>query len=331
MKNPKVSIVVCTYNGAGRIKHLLDSLKNQTCKNLEIIIVDDGSTDGTSDIVNKYPFKLVRHDINKGLADSRNTGIKNSKGEIIVFTDDDCVADKNWIKEIVSYYQKNPDTNAVGGRVEPYSTDTFLEKYAYYSKHPIYIHPTGHASKSRTKSYLKNIFGPKQKALKDGQKLSGLMGLNSSYKKDIILKAGMHEPGLRRGVDWDLNTKLRRIGLNAVYCDKAIIYHKHRIGFKAFVKHMFAYGKAYPKICRLHPEVRFLPRPLPLIFILFFPVGYLLNIWYLPLIVILLHYLKDLPYTLFRLKSFSLFLTMPIIDFLRELFYLIGSFWGLLK
>jgi len=157
------------------------------------------------------------------------------------------------------------------------------------------------------------------------------MGLNSSYKKDIILKAGMHEPGLKRGVDWDLNMKLRKIGLNAVYCDKAIIYHKHRIGFKAFVKHMFAYGKAYPKICKLHPEVRFLPRPLPLIFILFFPIGYLANIWYLPLIVILLYYLKDLPYTLFKLKSISLFLTMPIIDFLREFFYLIGSFWGLLK
>ncbi len=332
MKNPKVSVVVCTYNGAGRIKSLLDSLKKQTYKNLEIIIVDDGSTDGTSDIVKKYPFKLIKHKGNRGLADSRNTGVKNSKGDIIVFTDDDCVADKNWINEIANCYKKSPEVNAVGGRIEPYSLETYFEKYDHYAKHPIYFHPTEAGSKSRVKSYFGKMFSYKKKKLKNGQKLSAVMGLNSSYKKDIILKVGMHQPGLRRGIDWDLNTKLNKHDLlNAVYCDKAIIHHKHRIGFKAFVKHMFSYGKAYPKICKLHPEVKFLPRPLPILFILFFPIGYLINVWHLPLIVILFYYLKDLPYTLFTLKSLSLFITMPIIDFIREFFYLMGNLWGLLK
>lgn len=332
MKNPRISIVVCTFNGADKIRLLLDSLKKQTYKNLEIIIVDDGSTDRTSDIVKKYPFKLIKHKTNRGLADSRNTGVKNSGGNIIVFTDDDCIADKNWIKEIVKCYQQNPEINAVGGRVEPYSIDTLLEKYAYYAKHPIYIHPTEIGSKRRVKSYLSNMFGTKQKTLKNGQKLSGLMGLNSSYNKELIMKAGMHQPGIRRGVDWDLNMKLRKVGLNAIYCDKAVIYHKHRIGLKAFLKHMFSYGKVYWQTHKLHPkEVRFVPRPLPLLFILFFPLGYLLNMWYLPLVIILIYYLKDLVYTLFKLKSLSLFVTMPIIDFLRELAYFMGSIRGIFR
>ncbi len=335
MKNPKVSVVVCTYNGAGRIKSLLDSLKKQTYKNLEIIIVDDGSTDGTSDIVNKkYPqFKLEINEENKGLGYSRKIGVDKSKGKIIVFTDDDCVADKNWIDEIVKCYQ-NPKTkpNAVGGRIEPYSLETYFEKYDYYARHPIFFHPTyEYNRKGRIKSYLGKMFSMEKEIPEDCQKLIAVMGLNSSYEKDIILKVGGIDPNLRRGVDFDLNVRLNDAGiLNAVYCDKAIIHHKHRIGFKAFVKHVFAYGKAYMEVWRKRKSVKFLPRPLPLLFILFF-LGYFINIWYLPLIVILFYYLKELPYTLFTLKSVSLFITMPFIDFLREFFYLMGNLWGLLK
>ena len=158
------------------------------------------------------------------------------------------------------------------------------------------------------------------------------MGLNSSYKKKMIVKAGMHHPGIKRGIDWDLNTKMRKVGLNAIYCDKAIIQHKHRIDLKAFLKHMYSYGKVYWQTHKFHPkEVRFLPRPLPLLFILFFPIGYVLNIWYLPLVIIMIYYLKDIAYTLFRLKSIRMFLAMPMIDFLRELTYLLGSIRGMFR
>lgn len=333
MKTPKVSVVVCTYNGANKIKSLLDSLKKQTYKNLEIIVVDDGSTDTTSDIVKKYPFELIKHDKNRGLGDARNTGVRKSRGDIIVFTDDDCVADQNWIKEIVNCYQKSPKINAVGGRIEPYSMNTYFEKYDKYAKHPIFFHPTVRDSRERVSSYLKKMFSTRKEKLKDGQKLSAVMGLNSSYKKDIILKVGMHKHGLRRGVDWDLNTKLKKSGeLRAVYCHKALIYHKHRIGFKSFIKHMYSYGKVYWQTHKNHPkEVEFIPRPLPLLFIIFIPVGVVLNIWWLPLVIILIYYLKDMVYTLFRLNSVRLFLTMPIIDFLREMAYFIGMVRGLFK
>ena len=180
---------------------------------------------------------------------------------------------------------------------------------------------------------MKKMFSTRKEKLRDGQKLSAVMGLNSSYKKYIIIEVGMHQPGLRRGVDWDLNTKLKKSGkLKAVYCNKAIIYHKHRIGFKAFLKHMYSYGKVYWQTHRNHPkEVKFIPRPLPLLFILFIPIGIILNIWWLPLIIILVYYLKDLFYTLFRLKSIGLFLTMPMIDFLREIAYFIGMIRGVFR
>jgi len=105
MKLPKVSIIVPAYNEEKDIPKLLDSLlKVRYPKNkYEIIVVDDGSTDRTVKIVEKYPVKLIktRH---RGVAHAKNKALKVAKGNIILFFGADTVVDKNYLKEITKFY-----------------------------------------------------------------------------------------------------------------------------------------------------------------------------------------------------------------------------------
>ena len=88
----KVSIVLPTYNGSKYIRKSIDSCLNQTYKNLELIIVDDGSTDKTPEIIQSYTdgrIKYIRHKKNKGLPFALNTGFTNATGEYLTWTSDD--------------------------------------------------------------------------------------------------------------------------------------------------------------------------------------------------------------------------------------------------
>ncbi len=87
---PLISVVIPVYNREKYIKNCLDIITNQSYQNLEIIVVDDGSSDSSVDIIKQYPqVHLIQHSKNKGLATARNTGMDNATGKYIHFMDDD--------------------------------------------------------------------------------------------------------------------------------------------------------------------------------------------------------------------------------------------------
>jgi len=91
-KNPTVSVIIPTYNRAHTIGRAIKSVLNQTYQDFEIIVVDDGSTDNTEEVVKSFRDKRIRyiqHKKNKGAAAARNTGIKSAKGKYIAFQDSD--------------------------------------------------------------------------------------------------------------------------------------------------------------------------------------------------------------------------------------------------
>ena len=96
--SPKVSIVLPTHNGAKYIQQSIDSCLNQTYKNIELIIVDDGSTDETPEIIKSYEDKRIKclmHEKNKGLPHAINTGFASATGEYLTWTsDDNCYTEK---------------------------------------------------------------------------------------------------------------------------------------------------------------------------------------------------------------------------------------------
>lgn len=102
-KFAKVSIVMPTYNGAKFIHQSIDSCLNQTYKDIELIIVDDGSVDETPEIIKSYEdkrIKYIKHNENKGLPNALNTGFKNATGEYLTWTSDDNYYVENAIEEM---------------------------------------------------------------------------------------------------------------------------------------------------------------------------------------------------------------------------------------
>ena len=108
MKKPKFSIIVPVYNTEKYLKRCLDSIKGQSFKDYEVIIVNDGSTDNSSDIISKYPYKVINQE-NLGLSMARNNGVKVASGEYLIFLDSDDYIEKDLLKEINKSLSNNPD------------------------------------------------------------------------------------------------------------------------------------------------------------------------------------------------------------------------------
>ena len=114
MSNPKVSIIIPIYNTAERLPGCLDSVLGQTHQNLEIILVDDGSTDDSPAIIQTYAQKDSRIKVitqkNQGQSAARNRGLKQATGDFISFLDSDDAIKSNFIQKLLAPYAKNPQT-----------------------------------------------------------------------------------------------------------------------------------------------------------------------------------------------------------------------------
>ena len=109
-----VSVIITTYNRAHLVGKAIKSVLNQTFQDFELIVVDDGSTDNTEEVINSFNdtrIRYIRHKINKGGNAARNTGLRNSKGEYIAFLD----SDDEWLPEKLErqleVFKKSQDEN----------------------------------------------------------------------------------------------------------------------------------------------------------------------------------------------------------------------------
>ena len=110
--NPKISVIVPVYNVEKWLNKCIDSILVQSYNNLEIILINDGSTDKSGDICDNYSKKDYRirvfHNKNKGLSYSRNFGVKNSNGKYVMFVDsDDFISDSNIIEKFISILERD--------------------------------------------------------------------------------------------------------------------------------------------------------------------------------------------------------------------------------
>ena len=117
MNRPLVSVIVPCYKQAHLVSQTLDSVLNQSYKNWECIVVNDGSPDNTSEVVNTYVSKDSRFHLleqeNQGLAMSRNNGIRLSNGKYILPLDSDDLIEPTYLEKAVKYHEENPDTKVV--------------------------------------------------------------------------------------------------------------------------------------------------------------------------------------------------------------------------
>lgn len=116
---PPVNIVVPTYNRGSKIRLCIDSLLKLNYPKYEVVVVNDGSTDDTKEILKEYGKKihLVSYKTNKGFSAANNIGIKSSKHPYIAFLTDDCIVDKNWLRNLVKGFTSK-DIAVVAGQWE---------------------------------------------------------------------------------------------------------------------------------------------------------------------------------------------------------------------
>ena len=256
---PVISVVTPTFNRKEELAHLFNSMKKQTLdpKFFEMIISDDGSTDGTEEYVknleNKLQFNLSYvSQKNLGPGSARNNGVKNSKGELIVFIDSDCEADSNWLKIIFNAYKKN-EFDAFGGPDE--ARDNFLPIQIAINFSMTSFLTTG-GIRGHNKNMISKFF-PRSH--------------NMGVKKTLFEKIGGFG-SLRHGQDIELSNRIINEQAVVKLLDNAIVYHRRRTTLLKFFRQVFNWGVARVNLAKIDRNmlqiVHFLPSIATAIFFL---------------------------------------------------------------
>jgi glycosyltransferase involved in cell wall biosynthesis len=222
-KEKSVTILVTLKNSAATIKQCIESLLKQTYKNYEIFVVDAYSTDGSYEILKGFGRKIRLYQLRGWASKAYNWAIRRIKTDYIALIDSDCIADKNWLKELVSGFTLE-DILAVAGYCGTPRNASKLQKLI------------GKELESRFKEFPKYI--------------SRAPTMNLCFKTDIARKLRFDET-LRVGYDTDFGYRLTKLG-KMLYNKKAIIYHYHRATWKNFFKQQFRTATYVPKLYLKH-------------------------------------------------------------------------------
>src|SRR4029077_13396915 len=116
---PKVSVIVCSYNGAKTLDRCLESLRHIEYPDYEVILVDDGSKDNTQEIAARHPWIVNVRQENSGLSVARNVGAQTATGEVLAYTDSDCMADPEWLYFMVGTLLSGNYAGVGGPNISP--------------------------------------------------------------------------------------------------------------------------------------------------------------------------------------------------------------------
>jgi O-antigen biosynthesis protein len=227
---PKVSVVVASYNGASTLKLCLDSLQRLSYSDYEIILVDDGSTDNTSEVAKTYEkVRYIRQD-NLGLSAARNTGIAAALGEIIAFTDSDCRVDEDWLYYLIDDLLHS-DFAGIGGH-------NFL--------------PPEDSAVAAT--VMASPGGPAHVLLTD-REAEHIPGCNMAFFKWALESIGGFDRMFRKaGDDVDVCWRLQQLGYKIGFSHCGFVWHYRRSTVGAYLKQQAGYGEAEALLSRKHPE-----------------------------------------------------------------------------
>lgn len=126
----EVSVIICTYNAGKSIADTLKSVFKSSYKNLEVIVIDDASTDNTLDLCKSFPIKIIKLEKNRGPAFSRNVGVRSAKGKIIIFLDSDVIFPPDLFNNMLAYMENQPDIAGVGTISSPFPLNPgFYSRY----------------------------------------------------------------------------------------------------------------------------------------------------------------------------------------------------------
>jgi len=256
----KFSLIIPVYNRPNEIDELLGSLVEQTyTKNFEVIVVEDGSSESSENVIKNYSRKLNLHYFfkeNTGAGHSRNFGMLKATGNYYIIFDSDCIIPPNYLVEVEKALTHN-FTDAYGGADAAHESFTTIQKAINYSMTSFFT--TG------------GIRGNK-KAIDKFQPRSFNLGMS---KKAFEQTNGFSKMTI--GEDIDLTFRLWENNFETQFIEDAFVYHKRRSTFKQFFKQTFAFGQGRPFLNKKYPDTKKITYWFPTVFVCFTLVSLLLG------------------------------------------------------
>ncbi len=287
-----ISIIIPTYNRKIFLANCLKSLFNQTYpkEKYEIIIVDDGSNDGTKEFITGLQSKYNAYNLNyfyqrnKGWASSRNLGIKKTKGKIIVFIDTDCIANKNWLESILMSFGKAP--KRVGGIGGPTVVKFYKQNIIAQIDQAILNHFINKFKKDKEALFLPTC--------------------NLSIKKEIFAKIGNFDTDFDKeaGEDSEFCWRIIKNGYKLIYEPRMQVEHLQRDTFSSFLLQNFTYGRGMYLVRKKHQNSFYIKsdplsvfkKTLDEIFIFPFKIAHFFPKWPEKIIALFLSFLRQLAF-----------------------------------
>ncbi len=201
MSTVPVSLYVPCYNGEAYIGRCLDALLALDPAPDEIMVIDDGCTDKTVEIVQRYPsVRILSQGVNKGLSAGRNRGLREAKNNLVASVDADVLVSKDWLGGMMRLIEEFPDASGYGGRLIETVTTTLGDRWRC--------------------AHLRQEWGPER------VKPRFLVGANTIMRRDDVQAAGGFNEALRtNGEDVDLGERLAAAGHYLVYEPSITCYH----------------------------------------------------------------------------------------------------------
>jgi len=232
-RTPLISVIIPTFNRANALAATLASLADQTLPGdrYEVVIVDDGSNDATQEVCHGFAAKMslkYLHIDNSGIAEAKNRGILAARGEILLFADDDDIADHRLLEEHLKAHDRHPDESVA---VLGYTTWAPTLKVTPLMRYVTEIGGFLFAYRNLT----------------DGQTLDFryFWGGRSSCKRSFLIKHGLFDPRFRTIIeDMELGYRLSKVGLSVVFHRAAISYMARPLTVKDFCNRCERQGKA---------------------------------------------------------------------------------------
>jgi len=213
-----VSVIVPAYNSETTIGDCLKSLENQDFpKNqYEIIVVDDGSTDNTEKIVLSFQKAKLLKQEHKGPAAARNLGLSRAKGDIVLFTDADCIPDKNWIKEMIACFS-DPEVVGVAGTYKTLNKNKLIARYVGYE------------------------IELRHNRMKQFKNIDFVGTYSAAYRKSVLNVIGNFDTNFSEasGEDTDLSFRIAATKNKIIFCPTAFVWHRHPSSLLAYLKQKF--------------------------------------------------------------------------------------------
>jgi O-antigen biosynthesis protein len=228
-KWPRISVIVCTHNGSGTILDCLGGLQRLDYPAIEVIIIDDGSTDDTAKIARQFPFHVISIS-HLGLSNARNIGLQNATGEIVAYIDDDAWPDPHWLTYLALTFRDEACAGAGGPNIRPPGENTVSDCAADSPGGPIHVMLTDVEAEH-------------------------LPGCNMAFRKEALAAVGGFDPVFRTaGDDVDLCWRMQSAGLKLVFSPAAVVWHRAPQSVAAYWNQQFGYGKAETILERKWPD-----------------------------------------------------------------------------